>query len=159
MIAAFETDDDVERPVYLRASFTAFSTASAPLLASSVFFGKVAGRDFVQQFRQLDVRLIGGDQRAGMNELVCLLLDRFDYGLRRVAHGEHADAAGQIDERVAVDVEHERTVGALDHHVGGSAQSGWNCGSAPRQNFLRFGAGNFGVQSNIRHRMLLGCAA
>ena len=60
------------RPVNLRDSLTAFSTLSAPLLARIVFFVNVAGRELVEQLGQPDVRLVGRDQRADVDELLRL---------------------------------------------------------------------------------------
>ena len=131
--------------------------ASAPLFANSVFFGKRARRHFVQQFRQRDNGLISGDERAGMNILLCLLLDRLHHRRRRVAHGKHPNAAREINQRVAVDVEHQRALSPFHHHIGGASKAGWKGGRTARQQLFRFRSRNLGVQSNIRHGIPSGC--
>ena len=68
-----------------------------------------------------------------------------------MSDGEHADAAGQIDEGIPIDVEHEPAVRALDHHVRGSAEAGrCGCGTAG-EHLARQRSGNVGLQSNVRH--------
>ena len=58
------------RPVKYRATFTAFSTASAPLFTKKVRFSWVPGRDPVEPLGQLDVGLVGGDREADVGEPV-----------------------------------------------------------------------------------------
>ena len=58
-----------------------------------------------------------------MDVLRRLLLNRLHHFCRRVTDGQHADAAGQIDERVSVHIEDEAAIGALDGHVGRAAET------------------------------------
>ena len=140
VVAAFEADD-AGPPGVRAASLTAFSTASAPLLASSVFLGNVAGRELVEQLAQADVRLVGGDQRRmWMQRTSAPAPHGLDHRRRAVADGQHADAAGEVDERVAVDVVDERAVGALDDDLGGLAEPVRHRRRPPRQHRL-FGPG------------------
>ena len=137
--------------MYLRDSLTAFSTASAPLLARIVFFLNVPGVISFSSLRQPHVRLVGGDERAGMDVLRRLILNRLHHGRRRVSDGQHPDAAGEIDERVAVHVEDEPAVGALDDDVGRAAETGRRRGGASRDQIARAWTGNLSVQSDVTH--------
>jgi hypothetical protein len=51
-----------------------------------------------------DVRLVRDDREVGVHELGCLLLDRLDGAGVAVTDVDDADAAREVDERVAVDV-------------------------------------------------------
>ena len=59
-----------------------------------------------------------------MQELLRLLGHGVDDRRRRVADAGDTDAAGEIDEGVAVDVEEQAILSALDDDVGGPAQTG-----------------------------------
>jgi hypothetical protein len=57
-----------------------------------------------QALRQLDVRLVRDDREVGVGEALELLARRGDDLRVRVTDVQAADAAGEVDERVAVDV-------------------------------------------------------
>ena len=77
-----------------------------------------------------------------MEELGRLLLHRFDDARIRMPDVETADAAAEVDERVAVDVGERRALAALDHdgHVDGQ----WVCDDLllPGQDLPRPRSGN-----------------
>ena len=109
-----------------RASLTAFSTLFGAAVGEDRLLLERAGRDLVEHLGQPDVRLVGGDQRADVDVFLRLLGDGIDDRRRRVADREHPDAAGEVDQRVAVDVEDQRAARPLDDHVGGAAEAGGN---------------------------------
>ena len=84
-----------------------------------------------------------------MDELLRLLDDRLDDRRRGMANREHPDAAGEIDERVAVDVEDQLAVRALHHHVGGAAQTGRSGRLAPRKEIAGARTRNFRIQPDV----------
>ena len=86
--------------------------------------GEVARSEAVEHLGQADHRLVGGDQRAGVQELLGLRRHRVDDRGRSVADAGHADAAGEVDEGVAVDVEDQGAVRPLDDDVGRLAEPG-----------------------------------
>ena len=63
----------------------------------------------------LDVDLVRDDREVGVEEARGLLLHRGDDARVGVADGEAADAAGEVDEAVAVDVGDDRAVALRDH--------------------------------------------
>ena len=65
--------------------------------------------------RQGDVDLVGDDREVGVAEALELLLRGGDDPRVRVADVEAADAAGEVEERVSVDVGEERPPPFLDH--------------------------------------------
>ena len=90
------------RPVAARAILTAFSTASAPV-ENRIGLGLAReGRELVQPLAELDIGLVGHDLEGGVGEGVELLLHRRDHLRMAVAGVEHGDAAGEIDEALAV---------------------------------------------------------
>jgi hypothetical protein len=62
----------------------------------------------------LHVRLVGGHGEQGVGDLVQLLGGGRDDGPVGVTDGGHADAAADVDEVIAVDVDQDRVVRALD---------------------------------------------
>ena len=68
------------------------------------FLRKLAGRDFVHALGEPDVTFVGRDLHAGVQEVVELSVHGGDYRLLAMADIEAADAAGEIDVAVAVDV-------------------------------------------------------
>ena len=68
-------------------------------------------REREQPLGELDVDLVGDDGEVGVGEAVELLLRRGDDLRVGVADVETADAAGEVDERVAVDVGDRRAPG------------------------------------------------
>ena len=58
------------RPVWARAIFTAFSTASAPVFTNNVFLGNLPGVSCVQPLRQADVAFVWRHLNTGMKKPV-----------------------------------------------------------------------------------------
>ena len=100
------------RFVYERANLIAFSTASVPALKNAAFAGPRERRELDQPLGERHVDLVGDDREVGVREALELLLRGRDDARVRVADVEAADAAGEVDERVAVDVG-ERGAAAL----------------------------------------------
>ena len=87
---------------------TAFSTASAPELKKPTRFSPEIGTRLEQALGERDVVLVRDDREVGVREALDLLLRGLDDARMRVADVEAADAAGEVDERVAVDVGEQR---------------------------------------------------
>ena len=68
-----------------------------------------------QPLRECDVDLVGDDREVGVGELGELLLRGLDDARMRVADVEAADAAGEVDEGIAVDVRERCAAAFLDH--------------------------------------------
>ena len=92
---------------------TAFSTASVPALKNAAFAGTRERRAGEQALGELDVRLVGDDREVGVDEAAELLCRRLDDARMRVTDVEAADAAGEVDEDVAVDVGERRAAPLL----------------------------------------------
>ena len=77
---------------------------------------------------ELDVRRVGHDREIGVDEPGRLLLDRLDDAGMAVAHVADADAACEVDERVAVDIRDRRvqSLGREDRQVDLQAASRWS---------------------------------
>ena len=70
-------------------------------------------RQRAEPLGELDVALVRNDREVRVEEAVDLLGDRRDDAGMVVADVRHADAADEIDERVAVDVRDRRSAGAI----------------------------------------------
>ena len=96
-----------------RAILTAFSTASAPVVNSAVFFSWSPGVSRFSARGDLDVPLVLGDHEAGVGEAGGLLRHApGDLGVGG-AHAGDRDPGGEVDELVAVDVDEDPAAGAL----------------------------------------------
>ena len=104
VIAAFEADHG-RPPGELAGQLDRVLDRLGAAVGEDRLLGEVAGRELVQHLGQADHRLVGRDQRAGVQELLRLRRHRVDDRGRGVADAGHADAAGEVDEGVAVDVE------------------------------------------------------
>ena len=100
------------RFVYERANLIAFSTASVPALKNAAFAGPANGARSSRRSASAHVDLVRDDRVVGVREALELLLRGLHDPRVRVADVEAADAAGEVDERVAVDVD-ERGAAAL----------------------------------------------
>jgi hypothetical protein len=75
-----------------------------------------------------DVPLVGRDHEAGVRERVRLLVDPLDDPWRGVADAGHRDTGGEVDQRVAVDVDQDSatadatTTGSVVPHTGRDAR-------------------------------------
>jgi len=72
---------------------------------------ELAGSDLIHSLGEFDVAFVRRDLHAGVEELVELAADGFDHGLLAMAGVSAADAAGEIDVTVAVDVFKPRVFG------------------------------------------------
>ena len=93
---------------------TAFSTASAPELKSAEVLANVPGRERGELLADLDVTLVGRDHEAGVGEGGHLGADGVDELGHGVADRGDRDARAQVEQLVAVDVDEDRALGALD---------------------------------------------
>ena len=101
------------RPVCSRASFTAFSTASVPALKNAARVSPEIGASAHSRSASSIGGLVRDDREVRVEEPRGLLGDRLDDPRVGVAGVDHADAAGEVDEDVAVDVRDRRVLGAL----------------------------------------------
>ena len=97
-----------------RATLTAFSTASAPLLTKKVRFSWEPGVSAVEPFGERDVGLVRGHREAHVCEPVELLADRLDHAGVPMTGVDDADAAAEVDEAVAVGVGQDGSLGVDD---------------------------------------------
>ena len=68
------------------------------------FLGKFSGRDFVHALGEADVAFVGRDLDAGVEEFVELAADGIDHRFLAMTGVGAADASGEIDVAVAVDI-------------------------------------------------------
>ncbi len=134
---------------------TAFSVASAPVLTSSVFFGTFAGHERVQLLADCDVALVGQHVEAGVQEPIELAAHGFDDGGCAMSGVEAADATGEIDQAVAVDVFHDRAFGFGDKNRRGVISRLHDGGVAPLHQRLRTRPGNGSAKLNGGHKSVL----
>ena len=101
------------RPVKARATFTAFSTASAPVETSMVLAGPGDWRNRVQPLGEAHVGLVRRDLEADVAERLQLLLDGGN-DLRMLMTGvDHGDAGAEVDIALAVLAPDLGVLGAL----------------------------------------------
>src|SRR5438094_6594978 len=67
-----------------------------------------ARKSGIQFFAQANVVLVRSDIEAGVQELCRLVLDRAGYGRIAMAHIDHANPGGEIDEAITVNVLDDR---------------------------------------------------
>ena len=150
VIPAFETNDRWP-PGVLARQLDGVLHGLGAAVGENRLLAEVSRSELVQELRKPDIRLVRRHQRAWMDALRSLLLNGPDHGSRRMPHGQHADAAGQIDERVAVGVENQTAIRAVDDNVGGPAEAGRRGGGTAGEHVPRPRSGNFGMQPNVRH--------
>ena len=92
-----------------RANLIAFSTASLPALKNAALTGPGDRRPLGEPLGERDVRLVRDDREVGVGETLELLVRGGDDLWMAVADVQAADAAGEVDERVPVDVRERRT--------------------------------------------------
>ena len=76
--------------------------------------GEVARRERVEALAHLHVGRVAGDDRAHVDQLAGLRADGVDHRRRGMAERQRADAAGEVDEGVAVHVGHRGAAAAGD---------------------------------------------
>ncbi len=106
----------------------------------------------VETLGELDVALVGGHREAAVGESPELGACRLDDRRMSVADVQRPDAAGEIDEGVAVDVVEESALGALDEHRRGVPDAHGNGRLAPRHEGARPRSGDFRFQLDRSHR-------
>ena len=145
MEAALERDHGRAGLVYERANLIAFSTASVPALKNAAFAFSI-GSELAEALGEADVDLVGDDREIGVAEALELLLGGFDDARVRVADVQAADAAGEIDERVAVDVGEPRALAPLDHDRKVERERVGDNALLPLDDLAGAGAGNLGAE-------------
>ena len=100
-----------------------------------------AGRQLGEAAADVDVRLVDPDHEALVEVLVGLRLDRVDDGREPVAGVLAADAAGEVDERAAVDVGDAGTVGVRDDELRGGDAGAHVAGALGEDAVVRGGLG------------------
>ena len=136
------------RFVYERANLIAFSTASVPALKNAAFAGPENGADRDQPLGELDVDLVRDDREVRVREARQLLLRGLDDLRVRVADVEAADAAREVDERVAVDVG-ERRAAPSAVTMGWTSESGAAITRSLRSTISRERGPGISVRSSI----------
>ncbi len=113
------------RPVAVRAILTAFSIASAPGVDEDRLLLVAGARGELREPpAHVDVRLVDADHEALVQVLVQLRLDRVDDRREPVPGVLTADAAREVDEGAAVDVDDARPVGVRDDETRGRDAAG-----------------------------------
>jgi hypothetical protein len=88
----------------------------------------VAGSYPVERLCQLHVTLVHRDVEALMKEFLDLIVDRREHARIAPADVQHAEATGEVDELIAVDIGHFRPV-AGRHEYGSRVEDGSGHGS------------------------------
>ena len=104
------------------------------------FCGAGDRRGLDQTLGERDVRLVGDDREVGMEELRGLFLHCIDDARMRMADVQAADASGEVEERVPVDVRQRRALAPLDHHGQIDGQRIRDHAVLPVEDLLRAGA-------------------
>jgi len=129
----------------------AFSTASAPVLMMKVFFGKLAGRQRIQLFRNGDVAFVRRYAEAEMQILFQLFANRGDDTRRAVTHVETADTPGKINKAIAVHVLDDRAFRLRSKERRRVIRPARDSGFAARHQCARLGSRYFRVNLNRFH--------
>ena len=109
------------------------------------------GRERVELFRERDVRLVRRDSEAGVQEFVELLADGGFHARSAMASVEAADAAGEIQVAVAVDVFDPGAFGFFGENRRDELRAARDCGFAAREQCFGLGTGDFGAELNGFH--------
>ena len=109
-----------------------------------------------QPLRQLDVRLVRDDREVGVGEAGELLLGRGDDLRMRVADVQAADAAREVDERVAVDVGEQARRSRLAATIGNATASGAAITRSLRSRIARERGPGTSVRSSIERVAAMG---
>ena len=78
------------------------------------FLSKISRRERVEPFADGHVAFVRQHIEAGVQELVELATNGFDDAGRAMACIEAADASGEVDEAIAIDIFYDRPVGLGD---------------------------------------------
>ncbi len=107
--------------------------------------------DCVEPLGQPHVAPVGQHVKAGVQETVELLPDRLDHRRRTMPGVEAANAAGEIDHAVAVDVFNDSALGAIDEDGSYVESALGDCGIAALHQLLRAWAGDWGAELYAGH--------
>ena len=131
VVGALERDD--RRPAGVAAGeLDRVLHALRPAVGEERLLGEGARGDLVQDLAQPDVRLVGGDERAHVDELLRLRGERGHDAARAVAH-------------------RERPLRALDDHLGRLAQAPRHRAGPAGENLTALGARDLGLESDRSH--------
>src|SRR6266567_6172067 len=115
------------------------------------FLRKIAGSQGVEFFRDGDVALVGSDGEAEMQVLLDLFADGRKHARSAVADVEAADAAGEIEIAIAVDILDGGAFGARGENRRGIRRTARNRGFAARHQWAGLGARYFRAKLNCFH--------
>jgi hypothetical protein len=104
------------------------------------------GRELTEALGERDVRLVRDDREVGVREAAELLLRRCDDVRVRMADVEAADSAGEVYERVSVDIGDRGAARVLDDHRQEDRKRVGHHPLLPRQDLLRARARDLGPQ-------------
>ena len=107
------------------------------------FLRKVPGNQRVEPFGQANIALVGSDVKAGVKVTVKLGAHGRRHARRAMAHVEAADAAGEIDQPVAVCVLDDRAFGARHKDRSAVRHAARHGGNAALHQLARARTGNF----------------
>ena len=153
VIAALETDNRRPAGVFPR-QLDGVLNGFGAAVGQDGLLAERSGRRLVQDLRQAHVRLVGRHQRTGMDVFRSLRLNGPHNRRRRVPNRQHADPAGEVDQRIAVGVENKTAVGALHHHVGCARQARRSGCRAARQHLAGARPRNRRLHADERDGML-----
>ena len=104
----------------------------------------IAGGAGVQLLADGHVLLVGTDHEAGVGELGDLVTHGVDDRRVGVSDADDGDTGAEVDERVAIDVDEDRPLGAVDVEREHRADAGRDGGLATGVELLRPRAGQVG---------------
>ena len=105
-----------------------------------------AGRDRVEALGQRDIRLVGHDGKADVREVIQLRVHGADHVRVAVAHIDHTDPTGEIDQVVAIGVGQDRAIGLDDRDRSGGGHTAGDRACAPGHQRIAGRTGHRGLQ-------------
>src|SRR5260370_23281613 len=115
------------------------------------FLRKIAGSQRVQFFRHGNVAFVGSDGEAEMQVLLELFPDRGEHPRRAVADIQAADASGDIEIALTIDILDGGAVSSCSENRRGIRRAAWNSSFTPRHQGARLGPRYFRANLNRRH--------
>ena len=112
---------------------------------------EIAGDQPIELFRQLDVVRIGDHAKTGVKKSVRLIADGRNHLRGAVAYVDAADAAGEIQQAIAVDVLDDCAFGMRGKNGRGGRNSSGNGSHAPPREIPGARAGDRGTQFDCGH--------
>ncbi len=135
---------------------TAFSTASVPALKNAAFAGPVSGDRSSSRSASSTYGSYGTIVKSVWAKRAELLLGRGDHLRMRVADVQAADAAGEVDEGVAVDVGEQGAARADAATIGNTTASGAATTRSLRSRIARERGPGTSVRSSIERVAAMG---